>query len=514
MADTASSPHSSAFVKLPRELLDGIASFLPTRDFNNLRLSCKQVENVIFPYWANCFFKVRQFMITDFSLNTLLDISRHPVLSKVMVHLAIGLNDLSRAYSLGPFNQPFIELNDLDFFNSASDSQRNLFHAGEAIRILAAALANLPNLKYVDIRNYSSPTRYRDEGFWRSYGISAYRSLLLPVTANGLVPPPRRALEGYTRDPDFVDKVFQVVITALGQASSSCPVRRLDLIIKDSQIALRDHSFLLVGAADPGLRAMLENLTTLHLNLFVCKRVYHLQPSGLGQHNMSTVHLQRFLTLTPNLTWLRLNSQPNVKDQASDSFFRWLALPPGKTLPASRIGSERLEEFPIPSIALPLRRLELGAWQLPIQLWTSLLRKHTGLEHFSLFRTAAFTENHSTAASDSRQESLWAGLIRKMPAITPRLKSIQLVSIMEGEGMGLHNVLFYGRECDGGSPRPDVVLDIDGEDALKQMADSCVLSSVFNPRDDAGQFESDDSGSDSSIGDSIDSEDDADTQDA
>lgn len=46
---------------LPRELLDKIASSLSTNDFNNLRLSCKQVENNLFPYWSNTFFKKKQF---------------------------------------------------------------------------------------------------------------------------------------------------------------------------------------------------------------------------------------------------------------------------------------------------------------------------------------------------------------------------------------------------------------------------------------------------------------------
>lgn len=46
---------------LPRELLDKIASSLNTKDFNALRLSCKQIENSLFPYWSNAFFKIKQF---------------------------------------------------------------------------------------------------------------------------------------------------------------------------------------------------------------------------------------------------------------------------------------------------------------------------------------------------------------------------------------------------------------------------------------------------------------------
>lgn len=51
----------SELAHLPRELLDNVASLLPTTDFNNLRLTCKLVENKLFPYWSNAFFKKKQF---------------------------------------------------------------------------------------------------------------------------------------------------------------------------------------------------------------------------------------------------------------------------------------------------------------------------------------------------------------------------------------------------------------------------------------------------------------------
>lgn len=46
---------------LPPELLSRIAAPLPTKDFNALRLICKWIEDKLFPYWANCFFKKKQF---------------------------------------------------------------------------------------------------------------------------------------------------------------------------------------------------------------------------------------------------------------------------------------------------------------------------------------------------------------------------------------------------------------------------------------------------------------------
>lgn len=61
----------SKITDLPRELLDHVASFLPTLDFNNLRSTCKLVENKLFPYWSNSFFKKRQFSMLTPSQVTL-----------------------------------------------------------------------------------------------------------------------------------------------------------------------------------------------------------------------------------------------------------------------------------------------------------------------------------------------------------------------------------------------------------------------------------------------------------
>lgn len=61
-------PQYKHLASLPPELLNNIAAFLPTNDFNALRLTCKQLEDKIFPYWANCFFKKRQFSKSSLNL--------------------------------------------------------------------------------------------------------------------------------------------------------------------------------------------------------------------------------------------------------------------------------------------------------------------------------------------------------------------------------------------------------------------------------------------------------------
>lgn len=67
---------------LPLEVLLNITSFLDTPSYGNLRLVSSTMEKSTFESFAKEFFSTKQFMITTFSLETLLDISRHPVLKQ------------------------------------------------------------------------------------------------------------------------------------------------------------------------------------------------------------------------------------------------------------------------------------------------------------------------------------------------------------------------------------------------------------------------------------------------
>jgi hypothetical protein len=46
---------------IPKELLDKTASYLPTLDFNSLRLTCREIESKTFNYWSHAFFSKKQF---------------------------------------------------------------------------------------------------------------------------------------------------------------------------------------------------------------------------------------------------------------------------------------------------------------------------------------------------------------------------------------------------------------------------------------------------------------------
>lgn len=458
-----------ALMALPCELLDAVASFLPTRDFNNLRLSCRHVSHTLFPYWAASFFKTKQFMMTDFSLSTLLDISRHPALSPRLTHLVIGLDDLRRVRDIPvpmhTFSTQMTDCRNLEEYNYALGSQESLFATGEAARLLSAALVNLPNLECIDIRDYSSPTRYRDCSSWNSYGWHEHRTWA-PRHHHGDVP----AL--YTHCSNFTSRVFKVVIAALGQfpTSRTCPVRRLDLIT-GARVGCHDDAFALVRAPDTALRTVLEGLTTLHLNLSMPPRRYTLSNSH-HHYDFSATHLQRFLTLTPNVSWLRLNHRAppygeRKSKKAVRAFFSWLASPRRvRGQSAARIAN------PIAPIRLPLTRLDLGHWELPAKTWTRLVERYSGLEHLCLFSTAAYQRSPRTTAS--KPEPWWAQFIRALPAAA--LKRIELRDLYEGDTVeDLERVVFPNEPTTRTIPGARATRDVAGPNDLTELGDACML---------------------------------------
>lgn len=81
-----------SLLSLPLELLIYISSFVSTPDLAALRLTCKQTEKSLYEWFSDEFFIKKQFMLTQPSLQVLLDISRHVSLSKKLKHLIIATN--------------------------------------------------------------------------------------------------------------------------------------------------------------------------------------------------------------------------------------------------------------------------------------------------------------------------------------------------------------------------------------------------------------------------------------
>lgn len=86
----SSTPADCPLMSLPLEVLLSITSKLRTTDYCNFRLTSKYFEEQLFNAFSKEFFTKRQFMIGNFSLQALIDISRSRF-SSTLTQVILGL---------------------------------------------------------------------------------------------------------------------------------------------------------------------------------------------------------------------------------------------------------------------------------------------------------------------------------------------------------------------------------------------------------------------------------------
>ncbi|KAJ4410343.1 hypothetical protein N0V82_009247 [Gnomoniopsis sp. IMI 355080] len=445
----------SRLATVPQELLDLVCRILPTPAFNNLRLTCRLMRERTFPDWSTAFFKKKQFMITAFSLQALVDISRHPTLGPCMTHLVIGLDNLR---SIG--QQTARTLDEYQQYQDACDAQELLLDTGSALKLLTTALLNLPNLHNIDVRNFNSHTRYRDSfrfgiqggastrlcATWKSYGYSE-----LPQWSRH-VATPNRPLTGnhhHGCNPgNFVNRVVRILLAALGQRKK--PIRGLEVLIRVDRdyvqmMALTDSGFavspMLNDETSTKLPFVLSSLTKLHLDLslgldFLSSagpyRVPIPHPCDMPKSaeevsDPCSTNLRRFLALTPNLTWLRLNNRGDTLGSAI-TFLSWLALNPENPF-GPDVEARWGNANPKP-VSLPLRKLELGTMTLNTTTLDRLVNKFDKLECLTLRHVHLQPVDGQRIRNDPIV-SVWATFFRKLLTIAPNLKQLFLTHISE-----------------------------------------------------------------------------------
>ncbi|CAN8096186.1 unnamed protein product [Discula destructiva] len=423
------------------------------------------------------------------SLQALVDISRHETLGPLLTHLIIGLDHLTTITATES-----MDFEDLSRFDQACDNQQYLLDSGHALDCLTEALSNLRNLSTVDLRDFNSPTRYRDtpssqselnkvalfprEASWTSYGYSEAPEWAHHVTrGNGI-------LTG-RESSDFICRVFKVVMISLGRSNNK--VRSLEVLCKGMRgisTGLADAAFSLFPNPDctkTTLVPVLAGLTKLHLDIGFNSNLQDYEqhfldwskPLNLAHESWdpTTRHLRRFLSLVPNVTWLRLNFSNNRQTAVSELLI-WLAQDPDKQLVWS-------DTYP-KSISPPLRRLDLGNVSVTSKTLLQILKKFDRLEAFSLRRMRlrnvshgqGFGDHGENDKDDSKEgrKSTWARIFRLLPVLTPNLKHLHLADLREhimGKS-GTEPIVFSSAAIENATARQshDFELDLTTGDAL------------------------------------------------
>jgi hypothetical protein len=356
----------ASLLTMPLELLVAVSEYLPTEDLGSLRLACKQTEKSLYEWFSKEFFSKKQFMLTYKSLQALIDISKHVSLSKKVSHIIIATN---------VYNEIPLRFNDDDAatrYIQGYEDQKTLLSTGIDREMLTEAFERLDNLTTVGIRDFNAANRVRDGKSWSSWGATT-------VNRETGIQLQFADRDAFAQDigTRFTSRVFSSVLYALGKANR-WPTE-FEVLLR--QRGLPDTAFFLPDYIRPVVEPILQNTTTLLLNVDLKPRYLHTHSNGTAADPNAGRSLRRFLHSTPKLTHLRLNFEKHLVANNED-FLEWLSAPEPAT-------SAKKATFLDPApVALPLlKKLELGQLSARADILVALIKKCAPtLEDLSLWR--------------------------------------------------------------------------------------------------------------------------------
>ncbi|RFN55064.1 hypothetical protein FIE12Z_576 [Fusarium flagelliforme] len=323
MADTpmADTPVlTSPFEKVPLEVLLRITCFLTTPELGNVRLTCRSIEQSLYTTFTNEFFTRKQFMISEMSLQALIDISK----SRLGGHLRkvhFGTDRFAHALQVNGHNARTVKQMEL------YDSQFSMLATGYHVFFLAEAFKTLSNLEDIVIRDFNSNRRSRD-GYnkqWTSYGsTTAFRETgHRPGQSSGLAWGPDTATA-------YGSTVFASVLCALGQANAR--PKGIEHMSR-SKNHLRDCAFNIPSYMLPSVTPVLENLEKLHIDIDLLGGSDFSSDDAAGHSPSADMKLREFLLKLKNIRHLRIN-ETHSSVTGPGMLLKWLGEDSSPTSPS------------------------------------------------------------------------------------------------------------------------------------------------------------------------------------
>jgi len=157
---------SRPILDVPLEVLLQITGNLTTPEYGYFRRTCKSIEASLFSSFSQEFFTKKQFMLTEFSLQTLVAISKSRF-SHCLVHVIIGLEQPSKGHYVqyhvtSPGGTSLIDPAKHNYQILTHVNTEAFLNTGQDIELLAEAFSGLSNLLTIGMRDFNSVSRNRD----------------------------------------------------------------------------------------------------------------------------------------------------------------------------------------------------------------------------------------------------------------------------------------------------------------------------------------------------------------
>lgn len=416
---------------LPTEILNLIAAPLSTRELLSLRLTSRIIEKQLFNDFAAYYFAKKQFMLTEESLQCLLDISLHPKLSTVLEHVIISLDRYETGLHPDVFwtDDAGTALVRATSYGQGHYDQVAFLATAQDCDLLTRAFRNLPSLKTVGLRDYNSGQRWRDgeRAEWRAYGATTVWK------ETGRMLPLRGDNEASTL---FAARAVTTLLRALG--SSGASPANLEILLRSASNGLPDQAFHLPKYLMPvvvpplaGLKSLLIAVNLKQMAILTSNVVS--RPSGLEVPDYALLHL---LGLAPNLTHLRLNFQHDMSGRAL-RFLEQLA----KTDTESDM-----------QLLPKLAHLDFGMIRIDPALLKRVVRRFgSTLTAVSFWKVALAVDDQPTATlmlGRLAKPNEWAELLLQLPRLAPALSRISIGCLTQFHNYQHLRITFKARPQD------------------------------------------------------------------
>lgn len=277
-------------------------------------------------------------------MNSLLTYARH------VRKIIIGMEEL------------IVRPNHSQALEEGAADQSNVIAFGGLYRYLTAALRNLPNCHEIEIRDFESRTKQRDDGTWRSYGMRTWQDLGGSAIYHW-AGQQQQIYKGRTLPTIF----FNAIVNAIADSGMKCTY--IGHVTRHDPNALQDSAFHFDALQIDAVQKSLLNLTSITLALKGRDRPTRDPNMPVKQFQ----NLHKFLGMAPHLTRLRLNGDTLLHDLR----------PPYDEQITCTADTVRIA---------PITRLELGKLSFSALAFDSLLDAYTQssgqLEHLTLFRVS------------------------------------------------------------------------------------------------------------------------------
>jgi hypothetical protein len=440
--------HNSRLLRVPLEILQQIIQHLTTSEYGNVRLTCKHLEASLSSAFTREFFMKKQFMLTYFSLQALIDISNSRLADGVK-HIIMGIDRPIRRIaptgftSINNINHSIASPIEINKFNQQCIDHSALLDGGHDVVMMSQAFANLKNLETIEIRDFRS-SRSRDTSKWRSYGAGTFEAETGLSMSNSAHYIPLNLL---TEDKDYMKRLFQNLLRALGRTSTR--PRRLEVNARTSGLA--DDSFKIQTYDLPAITSVVARLEDVFLDLQ--NGSFLTIMAGQGRNSppiqCQTYHIRIFLSHLHALRRLRLNFQ-HIRQEHAEDFLEWFSRPllsPDPSVSTAVQPQDTVPEAPLPLYFRNLQELEIGKVALHAEIFLDLLQKYKeNLQSFYLYRVELLDPSpHEVKRNE------WARLFKGMARLDLKVKRLVMSFLRQSKECDARAISVGFKDCPNGT---------------------------------------------------------------